>query len=219
TEQGHAPDGPEETAVATAPAHRYVAASNGDRGLAIFAPGFFEYEWTGSDLAMTLLRSVGDLSRGDLATRPGHAGWITPTPAAQCIGRDRVELAIGPVTSSDLDRADRLERSWEDAFLPLRGMWLRDADALLPAAVGIELEGEGLVLSAAKPAEDGDGMILRCWNAGDAATVGRVRIHPHPSQAERSAGDERGGGVIPRDPDGSVRFRAGPREIVTLRIR
>lgn len=219
TEPAVAPEGPAEAAVATAPAHRYVAAANGDRGLAIFAPGFFEYEWTGSDLAMTLLRSVGDLSRGDLATRPGHAGWVTPTPGAQCIGRDRVELAIGPVTAPDLGRADRLERRWEDAFLPVRGMWLRAANALLPAAVGVELEGEGLVLSAAKPAEDGDGMILRCWNAGDTATVGRARIHPRPRQAERSAGDERGGDVIALDPDGSVAFRAGPRELVTLRIR
>jgi Alpha-mannosidase len=219
TEAAATPEGPEEAAVVTSPAHRYVAAAHGDRGLAIFAPGFFEYEWTGSDLAMTLLRSVGDLSRGDLATRPGHAGWVTPTPGAQCIGRDRIELAIGPVTASDLGRTDRLERSWEDAFLPVRGVWLRDAGVLRPAPVGIELEGQGLVLSAAKPAEDGDGMILRCWNAGDATTVGRARIHPRPRQAERSAGDERGGQAIPLDPDGSVPFRAGPREIVTLRIR
>jgi alpha-mannosidase len=98
-------------------------------------------------------------------------------------------------------------------------MWLRDADALLPATVGVELEGEGLVLSAVKPAEDGDGMILRCWNARETATVGRARIHPRPRQAERSAGDERGGDVIPLDPDGSVPFLAGPRAIVTLRLR
>lgn len=211
--------GPMETAVATAPAHRYVAAARGDRGLAIFAPGFFEYEWTGTDAMLTLLRSVGDLSRGDLATRPGHAGWVTPTPDAQCIGRDRVELAIGPVTATDLGRSDGLERCWEDAFLPVRGMWLRDADALTPASAGVELEGEGLVLSAAKPAEDGEGMILRCWNSADAALAGRVRVHPRPRHAERSAADERAGDGIPVGPDGSVSFRAGPREIVTLRIR
>ena len=212
-------DGPAETPVATAPAHRYVAAARGGRGLAVLAPGFFEYEWTASDLAITLLRSVGDLSRGDLATRPGHAGWVTPTPGAQCLGRDRIELALAPITASDLERTDRLERTWEDAFLPVRGMWLRDADAQTPAAVGVELEGEGLVLSAVKPAEDGDGMILRCWNAGAAATIGRARVRPQPRQAERSLADEREGEPIPLDADGSVPFRAGPREIVTLRLR
>ena len=212
-------EGPAEAAVATAPAHRYVAAARGDRGLAVFAPGFFEYEWTGNDMLLTLLRSVGDLSRGDLATRPGHAGWVTPTPAAQCIGRDRVELAIGPVTAADLARSDRLEQRWEDAFLPVRGRWLRDADVLTPAPSGLELEGDGLVLSAAKPAEDGEGMIVRCWNSGDTAAAGRVRILPRPRHAERSAADEREGEPIPLGPDGSVPFRAGPREIVTLRIR
>src|SRR5207247_4753326 len=35
-----------ETPVATAPAHRFVAAAVGRRGLALLAPGFFEYEWT-----------------------------------------------------------------------------------------------------------------------------------------------------------------------------
>ena len=35
---------PRETPVATAPAHRFVAKATGGRGLAIFAPGFFEYE-------------------------------------------------------------------------------------------------------------------------------------------------------------------------------
>jgi hypothetical protein len=210
---------PAEAAVSTSPAHRYVAAARGERGLAVFAPGFFEYEWTGRDAVVTLLRSVGDLSRGDLPTRPGHAGWVTPTPGAQCLGQDTVELAIGPAGASDLARSDRLERLWEDAFLPLRGRWLRDADELAIAAVGIELEGEGLVLSAARPAEDGDGMILRCWNARETIADGRWRLRPPARQAERSAADERAGQAMPVSADGSVAFQAGPRELVTVRVR
>src|SRR6266480_6540829 len=74
-------DYPLETPVRTAPAHAFVAAASGARGLAVFAPGFFEYEWTGrGDLLVTLLRAVGELSRGDLPTRPGHAGWPVSTP-------------------------------------------------------------------------------------------------------------------------------------------
>src|SRR5207244_1035300 len=77
---------PLETPVRTAPAHRFVAAASGPRGIALLAPGFFEYEWTpGGDLVYTLLRSVGELSRADLPTRPGHAGWPTATPLAQCL--------------------------------------------------------------------------------------------------------------------------------------
>src|SRR5437899_11827699 len=73
-------DFPLETPVRTAPAHAFVAAASGARGLALFAPGFFEYEWTDrGDLLLTLLRAVGELSRADLPTRPGHAGWPSST--------------------------------------------------------------------------------------------------------------------------------------------
>jgi len=74
---------PRETPVRTAPALRFVAAARGGRGLAVLAPAFFEYEWTAKgDLLLTLLRAIGDLSRADLPTRPGHAGWPTAIPAA-----------------------------------------------------------------------------------------------------------------------------------------
>ena len=67
---------------ATDPAQRYVAVARGPRGLALLAPGFFEFELTADgDLVLTLLRSVGELSRSDLDCRPGHAAWPMPTPS------------------------------------------------------------------------------------------------------------------------------------------
>jgi len=119
-----AADYPLETPVPTAPAQRFVAAADGRRGLALLGPGFFEYEWTRrGDLVLTLLRSVGELSRGDLPTRPGHAGWPTATPLAQCLGTSRVELAIAPVSQTDVERGDMIPSLWEDVFLPVRGFW------------------------------------------------------------------------------------------------
>src|SRR5207248_727068 len=110
-------------------------AAGGPRGIALLAPGFFEYEWTaGGDLVYTLLRCVGELSRGDLPTRPGHAGWPTATPLAQCLGQSRIDLALAPVSQAELERGDVLPALWEDAFLPLRGFWLRDAVDLAVAA-------------------------------------------------------------------------------------
>src|SRR2546422_10685928 len=110
-------DFPLETPVRTAPAHAFVAAASGARGLALFAPGFFEYEWTDrGDLLLTLLRAVGELSRGDLPPRPGPAGWPMSTPLAQCPGRGRVELAIAPVSQAELERGVRLPALWDDAF-------------------------------------------------------------------------------------------------------
>src|SRR5258705_447298 len=76
-------DYPFESPVRTAPAHRFVAAARAARGLALLAPAFFEYEWTpAGDLIVTLFRSVGDLSRRDLPTRPRHSRWPTRMPGA-----------------------------------------------------------------------------------------------------------------------------------------
>ncbi len=214
---------PAETPVATAPAQRWVAAAKGGRGLAVLAPGFFEYEWTaGGDLLITLLRSVGELSRDTLTTRPGHAGWPTPTPGAQCRGTTIVELAVALVTADDLAEPDRLEQAWEDAFLPVRAWWLRDytpTGAEGSHTQGIALEGAGLVFSACQLAEDGRSMILRCWNALDRPTSGHWRSERPVLGASRIRADGAPLEDIVVTPDGHrLGVEAWPHEIVTVLV-
>jgi len=213
-------DYPLETPVRTAPAQGFVAAASGARGLALFAPGFFEYEWTGrGDLLVTLLRAVGELSRGDLPSRPGHAGWRTSTPLAQCPGSSRVELAIAPISQAELERGDTLLSLWEDAFLPLRGFWLRDAVELAPTAVDIALEGSGLVLSAVKPAQQGSPLVLRCYNATGRKAAGAWRFGDSVKSAHRVRADERESVALVLEGRGkTVRFSAEPHEIVTILV-
>ena len=213
-------DYPLETPVRTAPAHGFVAAVSGARGLAVFAPGFFEYEWTPrGDLLVTLLRAVGELSRSDLPTRPGHAGWSVATPLAQCPGSSRVELAVAPVSQAELERGDALPSLWEDAFLPLRGFWLRDAAQLAPAPVDITLEGSGLVLSAVKPAQQGSPLVLRCYNATDRKAAGAWRFGETVKSAHRVRADERESVALVLEGRGkTVRFVAEPHEVVTILV-
>jgi alpha-mannosidase len=183
------------------------------------APGHFEYEWTAQgDLCFTLLRSVGELSRDDLRTRPGHAGWPTPVPGAQCLGHTRVELALAPVPEAAL-AGSRVHEIWEDAFLPPACHWIRSAEPLEPSRTCAELDGDGLVLSAVKPPEVDEGLILRCCNATDEERDGTWWVTPPPVAAWRARADERMPIPIPVDArTGAVRFRAGPREIVTVRV-
>jgi mannosylglycerate hydrolase len=211
---------PLETPVRTAPAHRFVAAASGTRGLALVAPGFFEYEWTsGGDLLMTLLRAVGELSRDDLPTRPGHAGWPTPTPLAQCLGPSRIEVAVVPVSQTEVERGDVLPEWWEDAFLPLTAVWLRDAGNLTLAPVDVALEGSGLVLSAVKPAQQGSPLVLRCYNATGRKTAGAWRLGDSVKSAHRVRADERESLALVLEGRGkTVRFIAEPHEIVTILV-
>jgi hypothetical protein len=211
---------PPETPVRTAPADRFVAVARGGRGLAVLAPAFFEYEWTAKgDLLLTLVRAIGDLSRADLPTRPGHAGWPTAIPAAQCLGASRIELGIVPVSASDVDRGDVLPQLWEDAFLPLHGLWLRDAGTLTPAAVNIALEGTGLVFSSLKPAQIGSPMLLRCYNATNRKAAGAWRFGNGVKTAHRVRADEREAVALVLEQRGNiVRFVAEPHEIVSILV-
>src|SRR6266550_1059541 len=213
-------DFPMETPVRTAPAHRFVAAADGKRGLAILAPGFFEYEWTpGGDLLVTLLRAVGDLSRDDLPTRPGHAGWPTPIPGAQCLGATLIDVAIAPVSSNEVERGDVLPQLWEEAFLPLHALWLRDAGALTPAPVNVTLEGSGLVFSSLKPAQVGSPMVLRCYNATSRKVSGAWRFGNGVKTAHRVRADEREAVALVLEQRGNViRFVAEPHEIVSILV-
>jgi mannosylglycerate hydrolase len=213
-----------ETPVATAPAQRFVAVA-GELALAVLAPGFFEYELEpDGDLLITLLRCVGQLSREDLPTRPGNAGWPVPTPGAQCIGSERIQLALAPVAGRDLELVAPLARLWEDAFLAPRAIWLRQATELSPPSIDLRLEGDGLVFSSLKPAEEGDGpedrrIVFRCYNAAAAEVDGRLHLGAPAARIERVRADEQEPSSLPLDDSrSSVRFTAGPHEIITLLI-
>ncbi len=220
---GSPPDStPTERAVATAPAQRYVAAGDEGGALAILAPGPFEYEWTPRrEVAVTLLRATGELSRNDLAERPGHAGWPTPIPAAEEPGRHLVEWAVVPLGAGDLDQPARLEACWEDAFLPLKPVFVREfAGDVAPAVIrsGVELRGDGLVFSAAKPAESGRGLVVRCWNATDRTVAGEWRAARAVRRATRVRADESAVGAMAIRRRRSVPFSAPPRQIVSVLI-
>jgi alpha-mannosidase len=210
---------PRETPVSTAPAQRFVAAAGRVGGLAVLTPGFFEYEHEpGGDLLVTLLRCVGELSREDLPTRPGHAGWPTPTPGAQCRGRERIQLALAPVSADGLERIAPIVELWEDAFVPPRAIWLRQATPLTPPAIDLGLEGEGLVFSSLKPAEgDGRRIVFRCYNATGKPVEGRLLTDSPLESVEQTRADERRGRLLALEDGGTaVRFVARPNEIVTL---
>jgi mannosylglycerate hydrolase len=207
-----------ESSVATAPAHRFVAVTGGAGGLALLAPGFFEYERTlTGDVFFTVLRAIGVLSRDDLPPRPGHAAWPTAIPEAQCPGVSRVELALAPLVPGDA-----IPVVWESVFTPVRALWIRDAIGLTPSRGGVTLEGSGLVHSALKPAQDSDGaaLVLRCYNPDDTPAAGAWRFTDPVRAAARTRLDEREPVPLVLEDGGRVvRFTAGPHEIVTVVVR
>jgi alpha-mannosidase len=157
--------------------------------LALLTKGLPEYEAraaeTGPELCLTLLRSVGLISRpsGAIATRPLGAGPETPTPEGQCLGRQECEYAL----LLDADRLDDTEllRASQDYR---HGFLITDPPVDFDAPLSVEGHA---VFSCLKGAEDGDGLILRVFNAeassarlaldGD-VSVARARLDESPAE-------------------------------------
>jgi alpha-mannosidase len=109
-------------------------------GVAVLLAGPFEYELLEDAIAVTLLRSVGWLSRADLRHRPGHAGPGVATPGAQMLGSHRFELAIY-----------RHEGGWEEASVPRQAEIFAHPLVPAPAATlrtGPSETDPGVILSA-----------------------------------------------------------------------
>jgi len=203
----------------TAPLHRYVSLHGPGAGATLYADGLAEYEASADGaVAVTLLRAVGALSRSDLPERPGHAGWPVDTPGAQCRGGFAAQLALLPHGPRDDATIALVDRVAEDVLLPLRATTLRSALRAPGTVSGVELAGEGLALSAVKPNEAGDGLVLRCVNLLDQPVPGAWRLPRTPGSVELARLDETP--LQPMDVHGhEVPFVAGPREIVTLLVR
>ena len=95
--------------------HDLVAVRGATKGLAIGVDGLREYSvlHDGRTIAITLLRAVGFLSRGDLPERRGHAGPDLATPSAQCIGTREYRYCVVPLDErTEVASAARSIRAW-----------------------------------------------------------------------------------------------------------
>ncbi len=120
--------GPTEKGLATYPSRRFVSAG----GLTVFHEGLLEYELcdiTGDGahtLALTLLRSVGILSRQYISSRPQSAGPSLPLAGPQLIKELNFKYAIALTPDNPYELADRI-------FAPLRAVTsLGNGDGIAP---------------------------------------------------------------------------------------
>ncbi len=204
----------------TAPMQRGVTAAAAARGLTVFTDGLPEYELRADGvLLVTLLRAFGQLSREDMPERPGHAGWPTPTPEAQCLGPFAARLAVRPHPADELDRRATIDRAAEAFHAPPLAAMRRSLLALPGRVEGPSLEGEGLVFSALKPADDGRGVVARCYNALERPVAGLWRVPWPVRRAMLVRLDETALAPLDVGPGGEVRFDAAPRAVVTILLR
>jgi mannosylglycerate hydrolase len=200
-----------ERPVPTYPASGFVAAG----GLAVLLEHVTEYEVTGGgrELALTLLRSIGYLSRDRNAHRDQPAGPQLPTPLAQCRGERTVGLAIMPYDGErpGTEVLQAAETYRHDLFT---AAGYGHASAAAPASRdGIAITGDGVVMTSLR-ARDGR---IEARIVAQCAEPTTAVLHGEFVEAARV--DLRGRPVLPLGVrDGTAALALRPWEIATVRL-
>ena len=200
--------GPHEVALPTFVSRRFVDCSDGEVGLALLHDGLLEYEvLDGRELALTLLRATGYLSRSELPLRPNPAGPLDPLEGPQLQGHHAVEYAVMPHRGDWRDA--HLHDAADDFLVPLERV--RGGVPGGPRApTGRALRVAGAQVSAV--VREPGGLVVRVSNQSPRASVAAVEVGGAPSTGWIV--DLIGGPLEPFA--GEVAL--GPWEIATLRL-
>jgi hypothetical protein len=167
-------------------------------------------------LALTLLRSVGWLSRGDLAMRPMHAGPGLATPGAQCPGPHRAEFSFRWHTKGDPRRtAEAHAYAHPPLLFALAGSG--DAGSLEDGARLFEVDDPSVVVSAIEPRPMGPPAI-RLYNASGVGRKVRMRWNGigESLRAVRLDGSDDSRAALKADDNGAFELELGPWQLVGL---
>ncbi|OFE16421.1 hypothetical protein BA895_19075 [Humibacillus sp. DSM 29435] len=207
-----------EYPIATFPAETFVDAG----GLGVLLGRTMEYEVvdgdaaSGTEIALTLLRSIGYLSRNVHPYRSEPAGPQLPTPNAQVLGPCRATVAVMP-HNGDWGQAD-LGAAVEGLLHPVVvRAGSAPADTPLASVAGLPVTGRGVdLLSLRRRSDDDTAVEVRVLNASDEPTVVVVGSPDRPVQRAFTVS----GRGVPGDPvevtDGVVTMPLGPWQIVAL---
>ena len=201
------------------PQRAFTSVSDGRSGITVANRGLPEVEVLKrrdgtSEIAITLLRCVGWLSRDDLTTRKGLAGPFQETPAAQVPGKWKFEVALIPHPNGDGLSAEQQAYAFE---APLRALSTSPHAGALPSQASfIQVEPREFIISAVKTAEDGRGWLVRGYNVSDKSVTVALRPWKSFTRVERANLAEEKQSELQPAPDGRVVFPAKAHEIVTI---
>jgi len=207
-----------EVPLPTFPASGFVAAGGPGGSLAALLTQPTEYELTdsGRELAVTVLRSIGMLSRNRHALRDEPAGPQVPTPQAQCRGARSVELAVLPFRG-DWHTAGVVEAAehYRHELLSFAGT-AGPAGALPEPVTGLAVTGAGVALTSVR-ARDGriEARVVAETPEATTAVIGAGRAVRGARRADLLG---RPGEPLPVDAEGRLRLPLRPWEIATVQL-
>lgn len=204
------------------PQRTFTAVSDGKRGLLVANRGLPEVEVLRredgtTEVAVTLLRCVGWVSRSDLPERPGHAGPGIETPGAQMPGKWGFDLALL------LFNEEERMQAYQDAYdfeVPMRAIGVGLHPGSLPQSASlVGVEPEEFTLSAVKTTEDGRGWLVRGVNLAEKVVTVRIKPLLAFNHAELANLAEERLMILHTEPEGSVSTQVGKHQLRTVVFR
>ena len=203
--------GPHEYGLPTFVSRRFVDCSDGDVGVALLHDGLLEYEVVddGRELALTLVRATGYLSRAEPAYRPNPAGPLDPLEGPQLLRPLLAEYAVLPHRGGW--REARLAEAADEFLVPLEHTRVAATTRRGRAPAGAALTVDGARVTAVLREHAGAPLTLRLCNPGAEPATATIALDGRPTQLE--VVDLAGRAIESRT--GSIDLR--PWEIVTVR--
>ena len=169
-----------------------------------------------TEIALTLLRCVGWLSRDDMPVRQGHAGPAYETPGAQVPGTWSFDYAIIPHEgrwAESRDAAYGFRTSLRAVETAVHRGELATSGSFLSTTPG------EFVVSAVKETEDGSGWLVRGHNSSSEPITVRVQPLRRFAHAARVNLAEEEMSALKVARDGSVTIAVGGHEIASVVFR
>jgi mannosylglycerate hydrolase len=166
------------------------------------------------EIALTLLRCVGWLSRDDLISRKGHAGPMAiPTPDAQMIGKHEFDYSIIP---GDKNKQASIHQAYAFSS-PLRSVSTAVHPGELPIDQSlISNSNPNFIITAIKSGEEKPGVIVRGFNLLSAPIEVTLRPFRAFKHAIRVNLAEEPIESLSISPQGQVTLRVEAYKIVTI---
>ena len=206
--------GPNEFGLPTFVSRRFVDASDGAVGIAVVHDGLLEYELPSDDgaqsreLALTLLRATGYLSRLQLAMRASPAGYPYALAGPQMLGHRSFDYALVPHRGDWRDA--NLYDVADEVLVPLERIRAGGVAGAQREPTGARLRVDGARVSAVL--REPGGLVVRVFNASPGPTAAAVEQDGAPAT----------GWTVDLVGRPLVRFEGGielrPWEIATMRL-
>jgi len=199
-----------EVPLPTFPAVAFVSVD----GCSVLLDQVTEYEVVdGREIALTLLRSFGLISRNANPYREDPAGPEVPVPAAQLLGPRSFRFALFPHAGSWLDSGARAAAErYRHPFVVVRSTG--PADAPTAPVPGLRLRGDGVVLSGVRRRDDW--LEVRVVNEGGTPSQASLEMRLTEARTADLLGRPRD--PLPVSGDG-LALDLGPWEIQTVQVR